>query len=109
MIHADFFISRSGRLRGFTVCGHAAKNARDRQGELLCAAVSGAAYCVANTLLKLPGVSPKIQVSCGKMRLRLCRQDEWNPVCATVLKGFLAHTRQLRRQYPERIYVTVHG
>ena len=103
MIRADFFISRSGNLRGFTVCGHAAQNVCDMQGKLICAAVSSAAYCVANTLGRLPDVSPKIQVTGGKMRLRLSREDEENPVCAALIKGFLAHMRQLRRQYPERI------
>ena len=51
MIRADFFANADGALLGFSVLGH---SGLAQEGEdILCAAVSSAAYMTANTVLEI--------------------------------------------------------
>lgn len=84
---------------GFCLKGHAGGT----EGEdIVCAAVSSAAYMTANTLTEVCGLSAAIDVADGEMSLLL---TETNASAKTVLEGFLLHLEQLQKQYPTRIQV----
>lgn len=103
MIRAIFFTGERGDLLGFSVEGHA--GLADAGSDILCAAVSSAAYMAANTLLEILRVTPKtLSVHEGNMRLVLEGRD--TRACETVLSGLKLHFLGLEEQYPENLNVS---
>ena len=68
MIRADFFANADGALLGFSVLGH---SGLAQEGEdILCAAVSSAAYMTANTVLEILHITPiSLRAEDGEMLL----------------------------------------
>ncbi len=98
MIRATFRYA-GDELKGFSLKGHAG----GIEGEdIVCAAVSSAAYMTANTLTDVCGLPAKIDVADGEMSLLL---TETTASAKTVLEGFLLHITELQKQYPKRIQV----
>ena len=89
----------NGELKGFSLSGHAGGT---EGTDIVCAAVSSAAYMTANTLTDVCNLSADIDVADGKMSLLL---TESNASAKTVLEGFLLHLKELQKQYPKRIQV----
>ncbi len=88
-----------GEIKGFSLKGHAG----GIEGEdIVCAAVSSAAYMTANTLTDICKLSADITVADGDMSLLLAETDS---SARTVLEGFLLHLKELQKQYPKRIQV----
>ena len=84
MIRADFFANADGALLGFSVLGH---SGLAQEGEdILCAAVSSAAYMTANTVLEILHITP----------ISLRAEDG---------EGFKLHLLGLEEQYPENLQV----
>lgn len=74
MIRADFLSLPDGRLLGFRLCGHAGWG--EEGTDIVCAAVSSAAYLVANTATDVLGVTPlSLRVAEDSMLLRLEERD----------------------------------
>lgn len=103
MINAAFFNSEEGKLLGFSVSGHAGMG--EEGTDILCAAVSSAAYMTANTLLEVLHVTPKkLSVHDGEMLLVLEARDAH--ASEIVLSGFKLHLIGLEEQYPENLNVS---
>lgn len=103
MIRVRFLIGNN-RLTGFEISGHAffAENGKD----VVCAAVSSAAYMAANTITEVICVNAEAKTDNGKMSLVL---NESNEQCNAVLKGFELHMTELSKQYPQNIKVIYGG
>ena len=104
MIRVRFFCS-DGQITGFSVRGHAGLAPAGE--DILCAAVSSAAYMTANTLTDVCCLPCDVTVSDGDMTVRLSGQNA-KPV-QDLLKGFSLHMRELSRQYPEKLKVIYGG
>jgi len=99
MVRAVFWY-RGGQPVGFDLSGHAGGVAgRD----IVCAAVSSAAYMAANTLTDVCGCAADIIEEDGHLRVRLSDADAKRG--ETVLCGFALHMKALRDQYPNQIEV----
>ena len=94
------FFRRGDRITGFDLDGHCGGVAgRD----IVCAAVSSAAYLTANTLTEVCGLPADISEADGKMHLRLAEADAAR--AADVMNGFYLHLCGLRDQYPKQIEI----
>ncbi len=103
MIRADFLSLPDGRLLGFRLCGHAGWG--EEGTDIVCAAVSSAAYLVANTATDVLGVTPlSLRVAEDSMLRRLEERDE--PACRNLLRGLRLHLCGLEEQYPAHIKVS---
>ncbi len=71
--------------------------------DIICSAVSSAAYMAANTLTEIVGADCSADVSDGYMSVKLGRTDEFTDV---VIRGLRLHLEQLSRQYPEFIIIS---
>ncbi len=74
--------------------------------DVVCAAVSSAAYMAANTVTEIIGAKAFASVSEAKMRLTV---NEANEQTDAVLKGLRLHLSELSKQYPENIRVIYGG
>jgi uncharacterized protein YsxB (DUF464 family) len=101
MIRAEFFV-RKGLLAGFCISGHAGIS--EAGTDILCAAVSSAAYMTANTITDVIGAKANVSAEDGKMYLMLSAKDA--AACGVLLKGFRMHLLSLKEQYPENITLT---
>ena len=102
MIRAAFFTTPEGSLLGFSVRGHAglAESGQD----ILCAAVSSAAYMAANTMLEILHIAPTALIAEeGEMLVRIHPRDE--KAARDILLGFKLHLEGLSEQYPEALTV----
>lgn len=87
---------------GFHMEGHAGWGQEGT--DIVCAAVSSAAYLVVNTVTEILAVTPlSLRVDEGELFFRLGAKDE--SVCRTLLLGLKLHLEQLEEQYPEHIQV----
>lgn len=104
MIRFKFFLSGSA-VTGFDAAGHAAHG--DEGSDIVCAAVSSAAYLAANTLTEVIAADAAVaQDPNGRMTLTL-RSD--NEAARQVLKGLEQHIRMLSKQYPDCIKIIYGG
>lgn len=102
MIEAGFLILPDGHVQGFRITGHAGGEAGT---DIVCAAVSSAAYLTANTITEVLAVTPlSLRADGDGMFLRLEPRDE--PVCRALLEGLRLHLQGLEEQYPENIRVS---
>ena len=99
------FSGIGANLTGFSVHGHAGLAPHGQ--DILCAAVSSAAYMTVNTITEIYGVSCVSEVNDGEMKVRLSAKDA--QAVQPVLKGFSLHVRALSRQYPKHLKVIYGG
>ena len=71
--------------------------------DIVCAAVSSAAYLAANTLTDVCGCAADVSERDGHLRVRLSDEDAKRG--EFMLRGFALHMKQLRDQYPDQIDV----
>ena len=102
MINVDFFTTEKGLLLGFNIYGHAEY---DEHGhDIVCAAVSSAAFLVANTITEIIKVSADIRVDgAGTMFLKIKENDA--ALCSDILLGLKLHLLNLEEQYPKNVTV----
>lgn len=95
------FRLKDGRLCGFTLEGHTGAG---KAGEdIVCAAVSSAAYLAANTITEFCDPAADAEARDGYLRVTV--RDAAR--CQDILRGFRLHMEQLQEQYPERIRVEI--
>ena len=92
------FQTACGQLIGFSLSGHA--GAGDYGQDIVCAAVSSAAYMTANTVTEIVGAAADITVDDGLMELTVTDRIE---DCQNILSGFRLHIQALSEEYPTRI------
>ena len=103
MIKVRFSVGER-QLNGFEISGHAlfAESGKD----IICAAVSSAAYMAANTVTEIIRADAKAQAEDGAMVLTL---NEPNTQAETVLRGLELHLTELSKQYPQHIKIIYGG
>ena len=103
MIKVKFLIG-DRQLKGFEISGHAmfAESGKD----IICAAVSSAAYMAANTITDVIGAKADAAAQDGAMSVTLNQPDER---AETVLKGLELHLTELSKQYPDNIKIIYGG
>ena len=92
----------SGEIVGFSMDGHA--DYGEEGTDIVCAAVSSAAYMAANTITEVFHADAQVSVDDGEMLVRLTRNQAVN--CRDILAGFKLHMVGLEEQYPENIRVS---
>lgn len=100
MITVSFLGSKASPF-GFRVQGHAlcGKSGTD----IVCAAVSSAAYMAANTVTEILGIAAETEVKDSFMELIIPKADA--DKAKTVLSGLELHLSQLSGQYPKNIEI----
>ncbi len=102
MIKVDFF--GTSPVMGFHISGHA--DFAQEGSDIVCAAVSSAAYMTANTVTDVYEVTPKkLRVNDGDMYLKLDVAGAHK--CSAVMQGFVLHMLSLAEQYKQYITVTI--
>ena len=103
MIKAEIYISEKGDIEGFNISGHAGFS--ESGTDVVCAAVSSAAYMVGNTLTEVLNADAHIVVNekIGVMRLMVSSKDVLR--CSDIMKGFKIHLILLEEMYPKNIKV----
>ena len=101
MITVTFFGTEP--VFGFHITGHSDINPEGP--EILCAAVSSAAYMTANTVTDVIGLDPELRVADGDMLLKLKTEQEAKR-CEDILQGLRLHLSSLGEQYPKYIKLT---
>lgn len=106
MLSAKFF-EAAGLLTGCTVRGHADYTARDRRGQILCAAVSSAAELTCNTLTEILGVPLRVDSAPGEgeenfLSFALLAPDAQQ---SRLLEGLRLHLRNLAEDYEGMLQV----
>ena len=93
------FTTRKNTILGFELKGHAGYGEHGQ--DIVCAAVSSAAYMVANTLTEIMCLTPEISVSEGEMSVKLTSDQALR--ASDLMQGFSLHLRELEEQYPNNI------
>ncbi len=102
MIKVDFF--GTSPVIGFHLSGHAGFS--EEGSDIVCAAVSSAAYMTANTITDVLKVAPKtLRVKDGEMYLKL--DESVAHKTQSVMQGFVLHMLSLSEQYKQYITVTI--
>lgn len=102
MIDVQILTTDGGECVGFSVRGHAGYG--EAGTDIVCAAVSSAAYLVANTVTEILHADAIAFASEGRMELQMNRRDA--SMCRDLLAGFKLHLLGLEEQYPENIRVS---
>ena len=100
MIKVEFF--GTDPIYGFHIMGHSDMNPEGP--EVLCAAVSSAAYMTANTVTDVIGVEPELQVSDGDMYLKVKTEQEAK-TCRVLFDGLRLHLSEIAQDYPKYLKV----
>lgn len=96
------FLYRDHTLCGYALEGHCGGVAGS---DIVCAAVSSAAYLTANTITEIIGARATVAVDdTGKMELALSPAECAR--CADILQGFRLHMEALADDYPQKIQLT---
>lgn len=96
------FHTAGPEITGFELSGHS--GAGQAGEDVVCAAVSSAAYMAANTITEVCGCAAKAVADDGYMQVVVPRGEAVR--CQDILKGFRLHMDQLAGQYPHHIQVT---
>jgi uncharacterized protein YsxB (DUF464 family) len=103
MICVRFLTAASGDLLGFSIDGHAEYG--EHGTDIVCAAVSSAAFMTVNTVTDILHVSAQVLMEeDGSLSLRVTKGDAVQ--CRKILAGFKLHMIGLEEQYPENISVS---
>ncbi len=103
MLKAEFFILNDGKIKGFDISGHSgyAESGKD----IVCAAVSSAAYMVANTITEVLNAQADVAVEESAGYMRLLVHDKYLSDCGYILQGFKNHLLMLEEMYSKNIKV----
>ncbi|MDD5952901.1 MAG: ribosomal-processing cysteine protease Prp [Oscillospiraceae bacterium] len=102
MICVSVLTASSGEIVGFSLKGHA--DYGEQGNDIVCAAVSSAAYLVANTVTDVLHIHGQVLVEDdGSLYLRVSGKDAIR--CRDLFAGFKLHLVGLEEQYPENIQV----
>ncbi len=95
------FTEQNGLITGFNISGHSDYS---EQGiDIVCAAVSSAAYMAANTVTDILKISADITVNDGFLNLNLSPKDF--KAASVTLEGLRLHLTALSQEYPKFIKV----
>jgi len=95
------FTQNKGNIAGFVLSGHA--GAADAGEDVICAAVSSAAYLAANTITEIMGIPARSVAQDGYFSFEI--NEGGSKESAAILSGLKLHLSELQKQYPEFISV----
>ena len=102
MIKVTFYHS-SSELSGFKIKGHSGYATQG--SDIVCAAVSSAAYMTANTVIEIMKLDAFAEIDeNGGMTLKLNEADAHK--AKDILLGFELHLKELTKQYPKNVTIT---
>lgn len=102
MINVNFLTLENGEICGFRIDGHAGYDEHGK--DIVCAAVSSAAYMVVNTISDIMNIDAEIKVyDDGYMYLRVPSENAY--LCEILLKGLKNHFILMEESYPKNIKV----
>ena len=103
MTKVNLLTLANGDLVGFRITGHSGY--AESGSDIVCSAISSAAYMTANTVTEIIKVSAEIDVneSDGGMLLRVFQKDA--TACRDILQGFKLHMLALEEQYSDYMIV----
>ncbi len=90
-------LTKNGTLCGFDIRGHSGFAASG--SDIVCAAVSSAAYLTANTLTDVCGLKAELTQADGVLRITVAQPEQ----AQVPLKGLEIHLQGLVAQYPQFI------
>ncbi len=103
MIKVTFYHSSSDEPTGFNFKGHSGFAVRGN--DIVCAAVSSAAYMAANTIIEIMKIDAFAEVSeNGEMTLKIPEADAQK--AKDILLGLELHIKELAKQYPKNVTIT---
>ena len=104
MINVSFFVFGSGEICGFKIEGHAGFDEHGK--DIVCSAVSSAAYMTANTITGVMKIDADLKVfdDVGFMYMRVPNKSVSS--CRIIFSGFRMHLGMLEEIYPENIRVS---
>ena len=100
MIKVEFF--GTDPVYGFHIKGHSDVNPEGP--EVLCAAVSSAAYMTANTVTDVIGLKPILLNKDGNMYLKVKTEQEAK-TCRVLFDGLRLHLSEIAQDYPKYLKV----
>ncbi len=103
MIAAEFKQRKGTGIVGFSIKGHSGYS--ESGSDIVCAAVSSAAYMAVNTITDVIGAKPEIDLSDGFLVLKLSLQDALK--CSVITEGLKLHVLALSEQYQDFIKVKI--
>ena len=102
MINVDFLVDNQGSILGFQISGHSGFS--EFGSDIVCAAVSSAAFMTANTITDILKINAETFVdNSGKLFFKI--KNEIPISCKDILLGFKLHMISLEEMYPENITV----
>ena len=103
MIKAEIYVTDRGNIVGFDISGHAGFS--ESGTDIVCAAVSSAAYMVGNTLTEVirADIDTVINDKLGIMKVMISSKDVNR--CSDIMNGFKLHLILLEEMYPKNIKV----
>ena len=99
------FRLREGRISGFSLEGHS--NFAESGNDIVCAALSSAAYLVINTITDIMKIPSSADAKDGYIGIII--ESGYEEQCRDILKGFELHINSLKKQYPKNIKVIYGG
>jgi len=104
MIEAKFYVKESGVISGFEISGHSGYS--DSGSDIVCAAVSSAAYMTVNTLSDVMMIDLDVTVNddLGIMNVKIFERDFSK--YSQIIMGFKKHLILLEEMYPKNIKVS---
>lgn len=103
MIDVRFFVLAEGSIMGFGINGHSGY--ADQGDDIVCAAVSSAAFMAINTMTEVLSVSPRsVRADDGDMFFSIYEKDF--KICRDILQGLKNHLISLEEQYGDYIRVS---
>ena len=102
MIKVSFAL-KNGLFSGFELSGHSGFGSAGE--DIVCSAVSSAAYMTVNTITEILNLNPDIEVDDGFMAIKLSSADSQK--AQDILRGFRLHLTALEEQYKENITVNI--
>ena len=100
MTRVSFLRDSSGTLLGYTAKGHSGFS--EQGSDIVCAAVSSAAYMAANTVTDIIGDGAEASAEDGSFYfLTACPSEK----SVTVLDGLRLHMEGLAEQYPDNLTI----
>lgn len=105
MVKATFFSAES-LLTGFELSGHAGG---EEGTDIVCAAVSSAAYMAANTILEVLHLNPQVTLEDDGGFMKVVLNSEESAQAQDILRGFKLHLEGLSEQYPQNVKVKYGG
>ena len=102
MIEAIFTVTDKV-IQGFEISGHS--DYSEQGSDIVCSAVSSAAYMAANTITEVQQIEAEISVNDGFMKLSLSQQGA--KAAEVILNGLLLHLNALAKEYNEFINVKI--